>query len=261
MKFISPLSWSGGKAKHFDKIKALLPAKFDKFIDLFCGGASVGLNVLDQQLCNKVVFNDLHTSLIEFWQYGIYLIELDYLKKLAYPNSKTINELKEKMFDDYCLNFGEEFLIKNALTFNGEEWGTWTDKRLQQNFNVNKLLRIQNVRKLLFDLKNNIEFYNLDYKNIINKYYMNKNIVWYLDPPYYYNKEKVYKHSKMNFYELKDNILKIKGKWILSIDNSEFIKDLFKEFNINEFQWVYSSTNWHNKKPKLGQELIITNFR
>ncbi|WP_348736434.1 DNA adenine methylase [Spiroplasma endosymbiont of Ammophila pubescens] len=66
MKFISPLSWSGGKAKHFDKIKALLPAKFDKFIDLFCGGASVGLNVLDQQLCNKVVFNDLHSDLINF---------------------------------------------------------------------------------------------------------------------------------------------------------------------------------------------------
>ncbi|WP_348736617.1 DNA adenine methylase [Spiroplasma endosymbiont of Ammophila pubescens] len=142
MKFISPLSWPGGKAKHFDKIKALLPAKFDKFIDLFCGGASVALNILDQQLCSKVVFNDLNTSLIEFWQYGIHLIELDYLKKLAYPNSKTINELKQKMFDDYCLNFGEEFLIKNALTFNGLQWGTWTDKRLQQNFNFNKLLRI-----------------------------------------------------------------------------------------------------------------------
>ncbi len=27
MKFISPLSWPGGKAKHFDKIKALLSAK------------------------------------------------------------------------------------------------------------------------------------------------------------------------------------------------------------------------------------------
>ncbi len=203
----------------------------------------------------------MHTSLIEFWQYGIHLIELDYLKKLAYPNSKTINELKEKMFNDYCLNTGEKFLIKNALTFNGKEWGTWTDKRLQQNFNFNKLLRIQNVRRLLVDPKNNIEFYNLDYKNIINKYYMDKNIVWYLDPPYFYNKGRVYKHSKMNFYELKDNILNIKGKWILSIDNSEFIKDLFKEFNINEFKWVYSSTNCHNKKPKLGQELIITNFK
>ncbi len=74
MKFISPLYWPGGKAKHFDKIKSLLPCKIDKFIDLFCGGASVGLNVLDQELCNKVVFNDLHAGLIKFWQYGIHLI-------------------------------------------------------------------------------------------------------------------------------------------------------------------------------------------
>ncbi|QIA73182.1 hypothetical protein GL982_05920 [Spiroplasma citri] len=67
------------------------------------------------------------------------------------------------MFNNFCLNFGEEFLIKNALTFNGKEWGIWTDKRLQQNFNINKLLRVENVRNLLVDSKNTIEFYNLDY--------------------------------------------------------------------------------------------------
>lgn len=62
--------------------KSLLPGKIDKFIDLFCGGASVGLNVLDQELCNEVVFNDLHAGLIEFWQYGIHLINLDYLERV-----------------------------------------------------------------------------------------------------------------------------------------------------------------------------------
>jgi len=261
MKFISPLSWPGGKAKHFDKIKSFLPEKFDKFIDLFCGGASVGLNVLDQKLCTKVIFNDLHSDLINFWREGIHLIELDYLQKLSYPNSKNINEMKEKMNNDYCLNQGEKFLIKNSLTFNGKEWGTWTDKRLQQNFNVNKLKRVENVRKLLVNPKYDIKFFNLNYKEIINQYSYDENIIWYLDPPYYYNKGKPYKHSKIDFQELKKNILKIKGKWILSIDNSEFIKDLFKEFNINEFEWVYSSTNCHNRKSKIGQELIITNFK
>jgi len=260
MKIISPLVWPGGKAKHFDKIKLFLPGKINKFIDLFCGGASVGLNVLDQNLCNNVIFNDLHTDLINFWQEGIHLIELDYLQKLVFPNSKTIEEMKQKMNDGYCLNQGEKFLIKNALTFNGGEWGTWTTKRLQQNFNVKKLLRVQNVRKLLDNPKHDIEFCNFDYKNIINKYYLDEKIVWYLDPPYYYNQGKVYKHSKMNFQELKDNILKIKGKWILSIDNSDFIKILFKEFNIHEFKWIYSSTNCYDRKPKIGQELIVTNF-
>ncbi|WHQ36388.1 DNA adenine methylase [Spiroplasma sp. SV19] len=260
MRFISPLSWPGGKAKHFNKIKAFLPGKFDMFIDLFCGGASVGLNVLDQQLCTKVIFNDLYSDLIYFWQKGIHLIELDYLQKLAYPNSKTISEMKAKMLDVSCSNQGEEFLMKNALTFNSKEWGVWTDKRLQQNFNINKLIRVENVRELLVNPKYNIKFFNSDYKEIINRYGNDENIVWYLDPPYYYNKGKPYKHSKIDFQELKDNILKIKGKWILSIDNSEFIKDLFKEFNISEFEWGYSSTNCHNRKPKIGQEIIITNY-
>ncbi|WP_283272625.1 DNA adenine methylase [Spiroplasma sp. SV19] len=151
--------------------------------------------------------------------------------------------------------------MKNALTFNGKEWGTWTNKRLQQNFNINKLKRVENVRKLLVNPKYDIKFFNSDYKDIINKYGNDENIIWYLDPPYYYNKGKPYKHSKIDFQEFKENILKIKGKWILSIDNSEFIKELFKEFNISEFEWVYSSSNCHNRKPKLGQELIVTNFK
>ncbi|AGM25509.1 DNA adenine methylase [Spiroplasma chrysopicola] len=261
MKFISPLTWPGGKAKHFDKIKSFLPGNFDMFIDLFCGGASVGLNVLDQNLCNQVILNDLHTELISFWQEGIHLIELNYLKTLAYPNSKTISEMKLKLANNYCLNQGEKFLLKNALTFNGKEWGTWTDKRLQQNFNTNKLIRVQNVRKLLVHPNYDIKFFNFDYKVMINRYGNNENIIWYLDPPYYYNKGKPYKHSKINFEELKTWIMKIKGKWIMSIDNSDFIKELFKEFNIYEFEWFYSSTNCHNRKPKLGKELIITNFR
>ncbi|WP_348736909.1 DNA adenine methylase [Spiroplasma endosymbiont of Ammophila pubescens] len=260
MKLISPLFWPGGKAKHFDKIKSFLPGKFDKFIDLFCGGDSVGLNVLDQQLCNKVVFNDLHSDLINFWREGIHLIELDYLQKLAYPNSKTIDEMKEKIANDYCLNTGEKFLIKNALTFNGKEWGTWTNLWLKQNFNISKLRRVEYCCNLLVNPEIKVEFHNYYYKNIIRIFGHNKNNVWYLDPPYYYNKRKPYKHSKIDFEELKEELLKIKGKWILSIDNSPYIRELFKEFNIHELEWVYSSTNCHNRKPKIGQELIITNF-
>jgi|GEM_PF-4364371 len=36
------------------------------FVEPFCGGASVGLNIIQQQLASIVYFNDLNADLINF---------------------------------------------------------------------------------------------------------------------------------------------------------------------------------------------------
>lgn len=263
MKTISPITWPGGKAKHFDKIKQFLPKDMKIFIEPFCGGASVGLNIIQQQLARIVYFNDLNTDLINFWK-NINNINIEKISQISYPNVKTIEELQQKL-KELNFNDSEKFLINNALTFNGNAWGTYTDLRLKQNFNGNKIKKVLAIQNLLnnFYLSNETSyyFYNQDYKNIINLFGNDKDIVWYLDPPYFYNKGKPYQHSKINFQELKTYLLKIKGRWILSIDNSLVIKELFQEFNIYQFEWFYTSTNCHSKKLKLGKELIITNFK
>jgi len=74
--------------------------------------------------------------------------------------------------------------MKNALTFNGKEWGTWTNLRLKQNFNISKLRRVEYCRNLLVNPEIKVEFHNYDYKNIIRIFGHNKNNVWYLDLPY-----------------------------------------------------------------------------
>lgn len=50
----SPLNYTGGKYKLLPQILPHFPQDIDRFVDLFCGGGNVGINVP----CNRVIFND-----------------------------------------------------------------------------------------------------------------------------------------------------------------------------------------------------------
>jgi len=81
----------------------------------------------------------------------------------------------------------------------------------------------------------NISFYNLDYK-IIFELFDSIDTLFYVDPPYYkkyyyeYNFESDEQHIELF------NILKnIKGKFLLSYQDREFITELYKGYNIDKF--------------------------
>lgn len=56
----SPLNYTGGKYKLLPQILPLFPKDINVFVDLFCGGCNVGLNVH----CNRVIYNDLNQNLL-----------------------------------------------------------------------------------------------------------------------------------------------------------------------------------------------------
>lgn len=55
----SPLNYTGGKFKLLPQILPLFPTNIDIFVDLFCGGANVGINVKS----NKTILNDTNDNL------------------------------------------------------------------------------------------------------------------------------------------------------------------------------------------------------
>ncbi len=57
----SPLNYTGGKYKLLPQILPHFPQDIDRFVDLFCGGGNVGINVP----CNRVIFND-NNELLRF---------------------------------------------------------------------------------------------------------------------------------------------------------------------------------------------------
>ena len=60
----SPLNYTGGKYKLLPQILPLFPREIDLFVDLFCGGCNVGLNVESR----RVLYNDLDRNLLGLYQ-------------------------------------------------------------------------------------------------------------------------------------------------------------------------------------------------
>ena len=90
---------------------------------------------------------------------------------------------------------------------------------------------IANARKNIDDIYNEVKYWtieNLDYKDLI-KQYDSEDSFFYLEAPYY--KIKFYRHNftENNFYELKETLNDIHGKYLLSINSNDFILDLFGE--------------------------------
>lgn len=56
----SPLNYTGGKFKLLPQILPLFPKDINTFVDLFCGGCNVGVNVN----CKRVIYNDLNENLL-----------------------------------------------------------------------------------------------------------------------------------------------------------------------------------------------------
>jgi len=102
---------------------------------------------------------------------------------------------------------------------------------------------------------------NKDFEALI-KQYDRPDTLFYCDPPYF-GTEKLYDTGGAIFDEvqhvkLRDILCNIKGKCIISYNNSDFIKELYKNFNIKE---IKRSNNMGSRYGnKLYSELIITNY-
>lgn len=59
-KIASPMNYTGGKFKLLPQILPLFPKKIHTFVDLFCGGCNVGINVNAEQY----IFNDSNQEII-----------------------------------------------------------------------------------------------------------------------------------------------------------------------------------------------------
>ncbi|WP_338970810.1 DNA adenine methylase [Spiroplasma endosymbiont of Labia minor] len=270
-KTISPLTWPGGKSKQWNLIKSYFPENVKNltYVEVFFGGGSVGLNCLKNNLFDKYIFNDIDSDLISFWISMCDLVPLNpkkyFPENIFYPLA-NLSCLKN-IINDNSIKFAAKYVMNNNLTFNGNSWGTWTQKRLEQNWNLNKKNKIIECSNLLSENKEKIDFWSSHYVDVFSD-----TITWkcfyYLDPPYFANNGKPYKYrfksdDWIDFISWLQKITEVGNKFLLSIDDCEETRKMFKNFNIYEQQWFYSSSSSRksdNKSCKIGKELLIANY-
>ena len=268
MSDITPiLKWIGGKRKLFKHIFSFFPKKIMNYHELFIGGGSVLLGLLEAQKRNEIIVEkniyayDSNPILIAFYKQiqtdynklykevlklKNHLISLpsDEEKSLYYYNIRTLYNNSEINLEKIAM-----FIFLNKTCFRGlfrlnksgkfnVPYGNYKNPEI-----INEQ-HLKNISELIKDVK----FICCDFEDVKN---IKKNDFVYMDPPYVpAQKNGFVSYSKNGFVQEKHEALfkicnKMKCKWILSNSNTETVKNALKNFNIEEItaRRAINSTN------------------
>ena len=103
--------------------------------------------------------------------------------------------------------------------------------------------------------------FNLDFEEFICRFKMKSSDFIFLDPPYdsefsTYDNNSFDKNEQIR---LKELLRKCEAKWMLIIKKTDFIYDLYKDFNIYEYDKNYM-VSFKNRNNKDVKHLLITNY-
>lgn len=267
MTFYSPLRYPGGKGRLANYFKQLFEENSLKqgiYVEPYVGGASIALYLLIEGHASKVIINDIDKSIFAFWDSVLNhpnelckLIKKTPINLKVREKQKQIQKEKSK-HDLLTLGFSTFFLnrtnysgILNAGAIGGiSQNGKW-----KINARYNKKDLIKRIKKISL-YKNKIKLYNKDAVELIRelKGKLPSKTLIYLDPPYYNKGKELY----LNYYldddhrKIADEINQTKKKWIITYDDADLIKKLYKKNKKLKYSLSYSAG-----KSKKGKELMI----
>lgn len=242
---IPPYSRQGNKMSILKELLPLLP-QHTLYVELFTGSGALFFN----KPLTKSILNDLDKDVA---------YRLNLLKKVPLFERKqitTTEQLKEifkkpiKTLEDAVIH--EKIKSKNGFNSNPV---INPDKIYLGRSNPYSITNhLDTYKKLL----NHATITNKDYKIILHKY-DSPTTFFYLDPPYEKTDKGFYKNLTINYEEMRDILLKMKGYFLLSINDSPYIRDVFKNFIIKD---INSLSTWNNKDNmnKKRKELLIMNY-
>jgi DNA adenine methylase len=261
----SPLRYPCGKSRAVERIAALIPA-FEEFREPFVGGGSVFIN-LKQKFPNKRFWvNDKSAKLATFWQ--ILQSDSESLfeqiwnwKRECSDGKKLFYFLREKIKDCSEIETAAAFFVFNRITFSGTtEAGGFSMQAFEKRFTDSSIERLKSMPKVL----QNVKITNSDYENVVNT--AGENVFLFLDPPYFsatnsalYGKNGTL-HKSFDHERFAENLKNRPHKWLLTYDDSPFIRELFSFANIQDWNLTYGMKNVTANSNQKGNELFISNY-
>lgn len=245
----SPIPRVGGKRLLRKTICDSFPPakKFDRYIEVF-GGAAWVLLYKDKH-AQLEVYNDADGNLVNFmrcikYHSGELQREIDGFYNSREMFFDAIEQLNCRGFTD--IQRAARYFIKIRLSFGsvGQQFGCNT-KPLQKSAAYLSTVG-ERLKSVVIEHKN--------YDDLI-KVYDRPTAFFYLDPPYY-GTEDMYDviFTKEDHLKLKQHLSNIKGLFLLSYNDDPFIRELYKDFNIEA---VERNNNMSKGNYK---ELLIRNY-
>ena len=292
----TPIRYAGGKSKAYNIITEELTKKTsispERIVSPFMGGGSLESR-WSSELGIEVIGYDIFHALTNFWNVLLTNSDglADTLSGLA-PTKEKYKDIKEILLSwDYTQDMLGEwktdhykrtpislddmtaaayYFYNHNLSY-GPMYLGWISKIYENQIKWDK--KIERIR----EYKNpNLKVSEGSFDEVIPNY---TNDFLYLDPPYYLKKDednKMFKgiypnanidvhHTGFDHELLRDLLYNHKGKFILSYNNCETIREYYKDFEISYPKWHYSyalgekriGKNKKNNDAKESHEILI----
>lgn len=259
---VSPLRYPGGKTRaskiidsaisqHFDM------SRFDTVASPFFGGGSFEF-YLQNKYDVALIVNDKFTPLYNFWKQvksnkTILCEELRKIKSVSKERFAAFRGTIMGLNDD-VLQQSVQYFVINRCSFSGSTLsGGFSEESSIKRFTPSSIDRIESL-----DFTH-IEIYNKDFRDFIDGLPTTNTdkTLLFLDPPYYLeSKSKLYGNNgdmHENFdHKLLFDVLRTKKNWVVTYNNCEYIRTLYKDYIILDVNWSYGMNT-----SKESSEIII----
>ena len=247
------LRYPGGKSRIAKKIVAKLPPH-ETYVEPMVGGGSV---YFAKERSTKEIISDIDTSLMNFYRD----LKAGKVKRCNMtPNKTKFERIRAKSKKNSSLS-SCEYLYLNKLSYGGK-MGTTMDPAAKIKCKGKKAKTCGVASKnheTYSERLNKTRIESGDFKKKISKH-DSKDTLFYLDPPYVTKTTDYYRNGEQAPQEMKKTVDKIKGKFVLSYNNSKQIRDIFcKKYDCEKIKTTYSINKHDLRAP--ATELIIKNYR
>lgn len=246
-KVSSLLRYPGGKTRAVKHIKPLFP-EITELASPFFGGGSIEFSCISDGI--KVYGADIFKPLVSFWQEAIENAEeLASEVEEYFPCSKELfKEIQQEHveLDDRFFQ-AAQFYVLNRCSFSG----TTASGGMSNNhprFTESSISKLRSWKCF------GLEIEHLSFEEFIPKH---KDKFMYLDPPYlienYLYGNKGDTHKNFDHLLLRELVDSLDNGWVLSYNDCQEVRDLYKDFEIRPLEWAYSM----NASKKSSEIVII----
>ena len=234
-----PIVRMGGKSRLRKTIIDMLP-EHTCYVELFFGAGWV---YFGKEPSKVEVVNDVDKELINLFKMIKYHgPEVERMLEYEFSGRDIFEEYKNSTLEhltDIHRAIRFLYLINNSFAGKGKHFGYGTTK-------------IPNQKIFLTEYLNEI-------KERLNNTYDREESLFFCDPPYFETAGYDYEFTEDDHILLRDKLSNIKGKFILTINDHEKVREWYKDFNIEEVDVNYSISKEKSGRGKY-KELIITNY-
>lgn len=249
------ISWIGGKKLLRSKILETFPERgtFDRYIEVFGGAGWVLFS--SERHAKMEVYNDVNGNLVNLFRCTKHHPE-------ALQKELEFILMSREQFFDAKEQMGAKGLtdIQRAARFYiliKESFGS--DIR---TFGV-RPKDIANAIEYILEVSKRLRMVVIEHQDFerILKTYDKKDALFYLDPPYC-ETEKYYPDRFMpeDHVRLKEALGRLKGRFLLSYNDCEYIRELYDGYSILEVDRMHNWVYGEGKEKPRYKELLIKNY-